>query len=206
MFKKDDKRRVYWLLQEYTLNYINSIIFSNEFYYCYDLELNLDALTDEEHSSFHEISNIAGRFSEFEEDQKKHRGAFYTEQDLKQKVAETEMHLKQEQEDLLLSFAIDDKRKLYWLINLYLLKTIDYATFCNEFVACYNAVDTDLLNEIEYKAFAILNPIAGFLSPFKNDFKYASDIFYTEHNLRKAVIETNELLHSNIPTYKIGSF
>lgn len=92
------------------------------------------------------------------------------------------------------TFDPNDKRKLYWLINQYLLNHIDTQMFCNEFVEYYNELDIDLLTKLEYKAFAILNPIAGSFSKFKDDFTYPAGTFYNVDDLKKKVIETKELL------------
>lgn len=89
MFQKSDKRRLYWLMDQYLSNKIDAWTFCNEYHDCYDLEVNLDSLTDTEDKAFSELSTIAGRFSNIEEDLKMYPGTYFTEKELKQKVTET---------------------------------------------------------------------------------------------------------------------
>lgn len=97
VFEKTDIRRVYWLIDLYLTNKISADIFCNEFYVCYDLEVDKDILTQEEHTAFSELSTIAGRCSTFAEDHINLPGVYYTEQDLKNKVNEVKKLLSTEQ-------------------------------------------------------------------------------------------------------------
>lgn len=94
MFEKNDKKRVYWLIDQYLSGKINAKVFCDEFYYSYDLEINSKSLTELEHKAFSDLSTVAGRFSEFEEDHKNCPKAFFTEEELRQKVIETKNTLK----------------------------------------------------------------------------------------------------------------
>ncbi|MBV4360611.1 colicin immunity domain-containing protein [Pinibacter aurantiacus] len=93
MFEKNDKRRLYWLLDQYLSGKINASIFCDEFYYSYDLELDYSSLTELEHRLFSELSTVAGRFSEYEEDHLALPEGFYTKEELKQKIIETKEKL-----------------------------------------------------------------------------------------------------------------
>jgi hypothetical protein len=96
MFKKDDKRRLYWLMDIYLSNEITAKTFCDEFYYCYDLELDSELLTKLEEQVFSELGTVTGRFSEFEEDIRQYPGTYFTEKQLKQKVLEALEKLKEE--------------------------------------------------------------------------------------------------------------
>ncbi|TDW91897.1 colicin immunity domain-containing protein [Dinghuibacter silviterrae] len=89
MFVNSDKRRLYWLIIEYLNQHISARTFCDEFYYCYDLAIDYDTLTQQEKDGFSSLSEITGRFSEFENDIRKYPGTYYTEQQLRQKVTET---------------------------------------------------------------------------------------------------------------------
>jgi hypothetical protein len=96
MYAKNDKRRLYWLIDQYISGKIAAPAFCDEFYYSYDLELNHKALTEPEQQVFEELSKVSGRFSPHKEDHKADARAFSTLQELKQKIAETKEKLKQQ--------------------------------------------------------------------------------------------------------------
>ncbi len=52
MFKRNDKRRLYWLIDQYILGKINDRTFCDEFYYSYDLEMDYSTLTGLEYKLF----------------------------------------------------------------------------------------------------------------------------------------------------------
>lgn len=89
MFEKNDKKRVYWLIDQYLAGKIDAKTFCDEFYYSYDLEIKRSSLTQLESIAFSDLSIVAGRFSEFEEDHINYPGTYFTEEDLKKKVIET---------------------------------------------------------------------------------------------------------------------
>lgn len=90
-FEKTDKRRIYWLINLYLLGEIDADCFTDEYYYCYDLELDSNTLTALEDKEFSELSTIAGRFSNFEEDIQ--AGFHYSEDELMTKVKEVKQML-----------------------------------------------------------------------------------------------------------------
>jgi hypothetical protein len=93
IYENSDKRKLYWLIVEYLNNHVTARIFCDEFYYCYDLELDFDCLTEKESDAFLSLSNVVSRFSEFEDDIRKYPGTYFTEQQLRQKVEETKREL-----------------------------------------------------------------------------------------------------------------
>ncbi|NML22436.1 magnesium and cobalt transport protein CorA [Pseudoflavitalea sp. G-6-1-2] len=96
MFEKNDKRRLYQLMDMYLSGNISDKVFCDEFYYSYDLEIDLDTLTDIEKKAFSELSTVSDRFSEFEEDHIKYPKGFYTSEELKQKITETKEKLQEQ--------------------------------------------------------------------------------------------------------------
>jgi len=93
-YEKSDKRRIYWLIDKYLSGDIDEPTFCDEFHCTYVLEIDRNSLTKEECKVFQELGEIAGRFSEFEEDIKKYPGVYYTKEELKQKILETKKKLK----------------------------------------------------------------------------------------------------------------
>lgn len=94
MFKKDDKRRLYWLIESFSSGKIDERTFCDEFYYSYDLEIDYETFSALETEAFAELSSVSSRFSEFEEDHKLDSKAFSTVEELRQKVKETQLKLK----------------------------------------------------------------------------------------------------------------
>lgn len=94
MYEKTDKRRIYQLIDVYLSGKINESTFCYEFYCSFDLELDYEKLFEDEYKSFCELSEIASRFSESEEDIKKYPGVYYTKEELHRKVVETEQKLR----------------------------------------------------------------------------------------------------------------
>jgi len=89
MFEKNNKKRLYWLMDEFLLRRIDARTFCNEYYYCYDLELDSDLLDNKEKKAFAELSIVVNRFSEFEEDLLKYPGTYFTEKQLREKMNTT---------------------------------------------------------------------------------------------------------------------
>lgn len=94
MYSKNDKRRLYWLIDEYLAGNINESIFCDEYYYSYNLEIESNMLNSKEKQAFGELGEVAVRFSPFEEDYKIALNAYYTVDELKQKITETKEKLK----------------------------------------------------------------------------------------------------------------
>lgn len=94
IFEKNKKRRLYLLMEQYLLNRITARIFCDEFYYCYDLDLDSNTLNEQEQKAFKELAIVTNRFSEFKEDHEKYPGTYFDEAKLKKKIIETNDILK----------------------------------------------------------------------------------------------------------------
>ena len=90
MYAKNDKRRLYQLMDMYVDGVITASVFCDEFYYAYDLEIADKDLTETE------LDKISSRFSEFESDHQLDPKAFSTEYELRQKILEVRNILKNE--------------------------------------------------------------------------------------------------------------
>lgn len=95
MYSKKDKRRLYWLIDQYLLNEIDNNTFCDDFHDTLVNEMYYEGLTTNEDMAFIELLDTAQRFSEYEEDHKLWNG-FVTEEQLKQKIIETKEKLKNE--------------------------------------------------------------------------------------------------------------
>jgi hypothetical protein len=89
MFAKCDKRRLYWLIDQYLSGNIDETTFCDEFYYSYNLEIIPESLTKKEVQAFSELSKVSSRFSQYETDQELDPRAFSRTSELKQKIIET---------------------------------------------------------------------------------------------------------------------
>ena len=96
MYEKDDKKRLYWLIDSYLSNKIDERTFCDEYYYSYDLEIDYKELSLTEEKAFSGLSAVSSRFSEFEEDHKLDAKAFATKEELRQKAQEIQEKLKSE--------------------------------------------------------------------------------------------------------------
>jgi hypothetical protein len=93
MDERADKRRIYELINMYLDKKIDEANFCKEFLIFYDLYLDYETLSTEERTAFSELGKIASRFSEFEEDIKKHPGIYYTKEELNEKTVEVKNNL-----------------------------------------------------------------------------------------------------------------
>jgi hypothetical protein len=201
MYEKTDKRRLYWLIDMYLSGKIDAPTFNDEFYYCYSQELDYGQLTGKEEKEFDKVSNVAGRYSPYEEDHKLNPKAFFTEEQLKQTVESVQETLKAEsplkQET---SEGETDKRQLYWLMDSYLLGKITASLFKEQFYHYYlSSIDLAGLTRKEAEAFKGLNRIVRNFSPYEQDHKANPGVFFTEQQLKQAVIETKEKLKEESP-------
>ena len=86
MYKKNDKERLYWLINNFLNDKISAKEFCDEFYASYDLEIDFDTLTELEKVIFAELGNTTGRFSEYEEDIKKYPNTYFSRNQLKNQL------------------------------------------------------------------------------------------------------------------------
>lgn len=89
MYAKNDKRRLYELIEMYLSGSITASAFCDEFYYSYCLEINFNAFTKLEQECFSELEKVSRRFSPYKADHKLDPFAFSTEAELKKKIIET---------------------------------------------------------------------------------------------------------------------
>ena len=89
----DDVRFVYLIINEYLNNKITEKQFCDEFRASYDLEIDLYALDSKEYEALHELGEVAGRFSPYDEDHIESPGVLYTKQELAAKILETKFKL-----------------------------------------------------------------------------------------------------------------
>ena len=93
MYAKNDKRRLYELLKLYLSQRITASNLCDEFYFCYDLELDHSTLTELEKQVFIELDKVCSRFSPYKEDYKLDPKAFVTEAELQQVVRDVQNQL-----------------------------------------------------------------------------------------------------------------
>jgi hypothetical protein len=86
MYSKKDKRRLYWLIDQYLEGKITERQFCDENYYCFGLELDYEDLTQSEYLIFSDLNKICSRFTEYEEDFKLDSNLFYNKNDLKERI------------------------------------------------------------------------------------------------------------------------
>ena len=96
MFKKSDKRRLYWLIDLYLSEEINAWTFCNEFHIIYDIEINYKKLTKLEYEAFSQLAKVASRFTDIEEDLIKYPGVYHTKEELTNAIIEIQEKLKKE--------------------------------------------------------------------------------------------------------------
>lgn len=94
MFKKNDKRRLYWLIE--LSEQINGWTFCNDYYYSYSLDIKSDDLTDIEKSAFSELDKISSRYTDVQEDLVKYPDTYYNEEELKHKIIQTKEKLQEQ--------------------------------------------------------------------------------------------------------------
>ena len=88
-----------------------------------------------------------------------------------------------------------DKRRLYQLIEMYLVGKINESSFCDDFVPSYDVeLDHNLLTEEENQAFYELSRITGRFSEFEKDHKEHPGVFYTEEDVKRKILETKDKL------------
>lgn len=94
MYNKSDKRRLYWLIDQYLSGKINETTFCDDFHDTFVNEMYYEDLTDIEYRTFSDLSDVSQRFSEYEEDFKLWSG-FVTVEELMQKIIETKEKLQE---------------------------------------------------------------------------------------------------------------
>lgn len=93
MHEKNDKRRIYQLIDLYLSDRISTSTFCYEFYCAYDLELNFESLSKDEYIALYNLSEVTIRFSEFEKDIKNYPGVYSTNEDVRKQAEKTKEKL-----------------------------------------------------------------------------------------------------------------
>lgn len=82
----------------------------------------------------------------------------------------------------------NDKRRLYWLIDEFILGRIDEQTFCDEYYYSYNLeIDSATYNETEKRVFGELGKVSDRFSPFESDYELDARAFTNKNDLRQAI-------------------
>ena len=80
-------------------------------------------------------------------------------------------------------FEMNDKRRLYQLINMYLTNEITGKSFCDEFYRSYDlGIDINSLTDVEEVAFAELSTITDRFSEFEEDYIRYPKFFLLQNN------------------------
>ena len=94
MYDKNDKRRLYWLIEQYLSNKMDETTFCNDFHDTLVNEMYYEGLSEIENEVFRDLSDVSQRFSEYEEDFKLW-SKFVTAKQLREKILETREKLKE---------------------------------------------------------------------------------------------------------------
>jgi len=95
MYSKTDKRRLYWLIDQYLSNEIDEVFFCNDFHDTLVNEMYYEGLSNIEEEIFRDLLDVVQRFSDDEESFKLWAG-FVTAKKLREKVLETKEKLKEQ--------------------------------------------------------------------------------------------------------------
>lgn len=96
-------------------------------------------------------------------------------------------------------FDINDKRILYWLIELYLAHKINASNFCDNFhVSFVNEIDTSTFEDQEFVIFSILNDVVQRYSSSSSDLTLWPGFVNSEQLLKAVVKAKSELERMNI--------
>jgi hypothetical protein len=66
MYKKTEKRRLYWLIDAYLMGVLSIQEFIDEFYYCYSLKLDKSVLNSHEKKIFDDLNDKINRYSDLD--------------------------------------------------------------------------------------------------------------------------------------------
>jgi hypothetical protein len=86
---------LYELIEMFIGGRVSPREFCDLFYECFDLGIDLSLLSDVERREFERISDVAGRFSEYEEDRKQFPKAYSDEDELQETVLSAVSELRQ---------------------------------------------------------------------------------------------------------------
>lgn len=95
MYNNSDKKRLYYLIDQYLSGKINETTFCDDFHDTFVNKMDYKNLSDIEFLIFSDLSNASQRFSEYEEDFKLWEG-FITGSELRKKIIETKEKLQEQ--------------------------------------------------------------------------------------------------------------
>lgn len=189
MYNKNDKRRLYWLIDQYISNQVDEDTFTSNFHDTLVNEIYDEGLTDIEIEVFHDLHDVSERFTEYEEDFKLWSG-FVSAKQLREKVLEIKEKLREQK--ILYDKTI--KQKLYSLIDRYLSNYINETTFCNEFHDTFvNDVYYEGLTDVEQVAFCSLDDVTQCYTD-NEEYRKLWSGYITAKQLKEKVLETKEEL------------
>jgi hypothetical protein len=87
------KNKLWRLIQEYLDQKIDEVIFCHNFFLIYIHEIDYEDFDDQEKIILSELSEVSGRFSEFESDHQKYPGVYYTKAELAAQIKDTKIKL-----------------------------------------------------------------------------------------------------------------
>ncbi|MGE0198246.1 MAG: colicin immunity domain-containing protein [Simkaniaceae bacterium] len=93
MYKKNDRKYLYWIIEMYLSGNINEEVFCERFHDSFGVEIDSRCFSIEEEKIFEDLNSIVRRFSSVKEDLKQYPGFFYNEKQLRDKVTETQKKL-----------------------------------------------------------------------------------------------------------------
>lgn len=101
IYPKDDKRRLYWLIDLYVAGTIDDKTFCDEFYYSYDLEIEGNTLTEIEKNTFEELAVVSRRYYGDIDDPEVPPRTYTTGKQLKEAIIKAREALNRHKKDLL---------------------------------------------------------------------------------------------------------
>ncbi len=101
MTQKELHIKLYKLMDYLLTNKLNPWDFCNQYEIVYCTQIDYSILTENEHKYFGELSTVAGRFSDNEEDKIKYPKAYFYKEDLLKQVNLTVEKLKEERKEIL---------------------------------------------------------------------------------------------------------
>ncbi|MGF6352736.1 hypothetical protein ABIE27_000632 [Paenibacillus sp. 4624] len=88
------------------------------------------------------------------------------------------------------------KERLYWLMRLLLDNEIEASNFCDEFYATYEHDLNEPLTSEEKSYFMLISKEGSRFSEFTDDLINYPNVYVTEHEIRKLVMEALEVLQN----------
>jgi len=200
MTSHDYIRRVYHLIEQYISEQISDDTFCDEFYYCYELNIDHSTLASLEREAFAAIGDIAERFTNINDDRKPETVATSNSAQLRKAVKEASeaLNIRRNHYSQYNNIVTSDNyvHKLYRLISMYVSGRIADRHFCDKYYNCYNLnVSDSSLSGIESEVFANISRIVDRFSEYEEDHRLDVHAFTTSTQLRQVVLEASQALN-----------